>query len=421
MKQPITMPALSDTMNNGRLVKWLKQPGDQVKSGESVAEVETDKAVMDVEAFHAGYLAGPLASVDQELPVGDTIGYIADTAAEAGEEKASAAPAKVAATPAPKPAAKTVAKASVNAIAEAPAKAPAKQSAAASAPKQTPTLTTVPADPASQHFMSPILAAAEANRPSGGGVHAHALGAPRQDQPGAATNGLCGRAEAGRDASVPAFLADGPPYTIARASSLREAVARNMIASAVTPSFRVTALLPLAGLMAMAKAKGASLSLLLARACARAIKAHPLLNAAYTETGLAQRERVDVAIAVESPDGLITPVLRDAAERSFAELSADWQALREKVKSRRLMPSDYRGATFYLSDLGVFPVVYAFDSVIPAGASAILSVAASRAEGAFATLSCDHRVVFGGDAARFLQTLAEIISAPAKLFEDKSQ
>ncbi|MGO9134950.1 MAG: dihydrolipoamide acetyltransferase family protein [Methylovirgula sp.] len=396
MKQAVTMPALSDTMNNGRLARWLKKPGDPVKSGEAIAEVETDKAIMEVEAFHDGFLAGPLAPVDQDLPIGDTIGYIADTAAEVGAPTASA------------PAA-SIDNASVK-PAERPAPALAVTTASASPP---------------QSALSPILAAAQSHRP-GGAMHAHA----HPHAPPVAANEKVEISTA-RDnsqpapvvtaAGGPAFLTEGPPYTLARASSLREAVARNMIASAATPTFRVTALLPLGSLVAMAKDKGVSLSLALARACAWAISSHPLLNAAYTDAGLAQRERVDVAIAVDSQDGLITPVLRDVAKRPLSELSADWAQLREKVKTRRLAPSDYRGATFYLSDLGVFSVVYAFDSVIPIGASAILSVAATRDEGAFCTLSCDHRVVFGGDAARFLQTLAEIVSAPAKLFEDKVQ
>jgi len=210
-------------------------------------------------------------------------------------------------------------------------------------------------------------------------------------------------------------LQAGPPYRVERASSLREAVARNMIASAATPSFRVTAQLPLEPLMKAAKERQQLLTLLLARACAVAITAHPRFNAAYTPDGLARRDRIDIGIAVDSGDGLITPVLRDAAGRSLAALAQDWNSLRDKVKSRRLMPADYSGATFYLSDLGVFSVVYAFDSIIPPGASAILSIAASRQQGTFFTLTCDHRVVFGADAARFLETLGQQLQDPGKL------
>ncbi len=398
MKQPITMPALSDTMNVGRFSKWLKKPGDPVKKGEAIAEVETDKAIMEVEAFHDGYLAGPLAAVDREFPVGATIGYIADSAAEAGAQAAAA-----------------------SAPAEAQPRQPAKAPAAEQAPKPAATAPVPPAAPVAPNAVSPILAAAEANRPSSSGLHAHAhaVSVQSEDQLVAPIGGHANvQAGSGR-VEPPAFLAEGPAYRIARASSLREAVARNMIASAATPTFRVTALLPLGGLVATAKERELSLTLLLARACGRSIAAHPLLNAAYTDSGLAQRDRIDIGIAVDSPEGLITPVLRDVSGRSLGELGADWQAVREKVRSRRLVPSDYRGATFYLSDLGVFPVVYAFDSIVPAGASAILSVAANRKKGAFCTLSCDHRVVFGGDAARFLQTLNEVLSDPAKLCEEE--
>ena len=140
----------------------------------------------------------------------------------------------------------------------------------------------------------------------------------------------------------------GPPYRIERASSLREAVARNMIACATTPSFRVTPQLAAETADRGGAEQKYSLSRCsLARACATTIVAHPLFNAAYTADGLARRERVDIGIAVDNGDGLITPVLRDVAGRSMAELAQDWDSLREKVKSRRLTPAEYSGATFY--------------------------------------------------------------------------
>ena len=352
------MPALSDTMSNGRLVKWAKKPGDRIKKGDVIAEVETDKAVMDVEAFEDGYLRGPLAAEGSEAPVGEVIGYIADDAAE---------PAAIAAAESPRPAAADAS------AAAAPARWPSPVSAvlAASIP--------VPHPPSRRRELPAMRPSDEAER-----------------KPVAA-------------------LAGGPPYRIERASPQREAVARNMIASAVTPTFRVTARLPLQPLQDLAKARGLSLALLLARVCALTIKAHPLFNAAYTPDGLAQRERIDVAIAVAEGDSLITPVLRNAADRPMPELAEAWTALRDKAKSRRLAPADYSGATFYISDLGVFAVVDAFDSLIPAGASAILSVAAAREGHAQFTLACDHRVVFGADAARFLTTLGAHLADPAGL------
>jgi len=357
--QAITMPALSDTMSNGRLVKWTKKLGDKIKKGDVIAEVETDKAVMEVEAFQDGYLSGPLAAEGGEAPVGQTIGYIA--ADSAGISSVDAA------------AIETARPTAGNGNAAAKSAAWPKPVSAVLA------ASTASLRPASWHRESPV-----------------------DKTPSAA--------------QVRSTLEAGPPYRVERASSLREAVARNMIASAAVPSFRVTANLPVAPLMAAAQARRYSLSVLFARACALTIAAHPLFNAAYTPEGLARRERVDVGIAVDHGEGLITPVLRDAAKRPLAELALDWNTLRERAKNRRLAPADYTGATFYVSDLGVFPVVYAFDSIIPPGAAAILSIAAAGVQGAFVTLTCDHRVVFGADAARFLETLEQQLKDPERLF-----
>lgn len=382
MNSAIIMPALSDTMSNGRLVKWTKKPGDAVKKGDIIAEVETDKAVMEVEAYEDGFLSGPLAAEGTEAPVGEVIGYIADKRDGAG---GGVAPAAAAAPTAP----------------------------AAAAAKPEVKEATVDAQPPSA-----VLAASmgQARFAAGARAHHHAQAVPTA--PAAAPAAPAAPAAAGKAPAAAAALSGleaGPPYRIERASSLREAVARNMIASAATPTFRVTALLPIEDLADAAKAHRQSLTLLLARACARTIVAHPLFNAAYTPQGLARRDRVDIGIAVDAGEGLITPVLRDAAGRPLDALAQDWASLREKVKSRRLVPSDYSGASFYLSDLGVFSIVEAFDSIIPQGAAAILSIAAARPQGASCTLACDHRVVFGADAARFLETLRQQLKDPDKL------
>jgi len=363
MAQAITMPALSDTMGAGRLVKWTKKTGDKIKKGDVIAEVETDKAVMEVEAFQDGYLSGPLTAEGTEAPVGETIGYIADSLTEI----ASARPV---ATEVP----------------------PARVGNGNVAPPAAP--------------VSAVLAAMGSLRSA----------PPPHPRPG---NGAGAKPPTPR--GVPQALDAGPPYRLERASSLREAVARTMIACASTPSFRVTAQLALKPLLAAAKAHHYSVSVLLARACALTIVAHPLFNAAYTPDGLARRDQVDIGIAFDNSDGLITPVLRDAAARSLTELADNWTRLRDKAQNRRLAPADYSGATFYISDLGVFAVVHDFDSIIPPGATAILSVAASGPQGAFCTLTCDHRVVFGADAARFLQTLDQHFNNPERLITGETQ
>ena len=380
MNQPITMPALSDTMNNGRLVKWVKKIGDPIKKGESVADIETDKAVMEVETFHDGYLAGPLAAEGSEMAVGATIGYISDRP-DVAAPAPTAAPAS-ASTTAP------------IAIAQAPAPAPARFTA----PTSEPTAERVRASPYARSMARQLGVDLGKIVSEGGAVHADAiLDAARR--------------------SASTGLAAGPPYRLEPMSSVRKTVTRNMIAGLSTPTFRVTARLALAPLREVSKQAQISLTLLLARACALAIKAHPLFNAVYTGEGLALRERVDVAIAVDTPEGLIAPVIRDVAARSLPELAADWRAVHAKALSRRLSLGHYEGATFYLSNLGMFPVVDSFDAVLPLGAAAILCIAAPDGERSSFTLGCDHRVLAGADAARFLQTLAEFLADPHRLTE----
>jgi len=372
MKHAVTMPALSDTMNVGRLVKWLKKPADPVRKGEAIAEVETDKAVMDVEAFDDGFLAGPLAPLDTELALGTPIAYIVDTQAEAaGSATSIAAPPPTTAPPTTVP----------------PARAAGTADAATRGVRASPYARAL----AQQLGVDLSKVSAAQQSPIGAADLLKAARPPAQD------------------------LSPGPPHRLERQSSLRESVARQMTACAATPVFHVSARLPLAALQQAARQNQLSLTLLLARACALTIRAHPLFNAAYTPEGLAQRERIDVGIAADIPEGLVTPVLRDVAQRPLPELARDWDALREKLKTRRLTAQDYRGATFYLSDLGVFPVVESLDSLLPRGASAILSVAAARTDGALCTLTCDHRVVFGADAARFLTTLNDWLSNPEKI------
>ena len=214
---------------------------------------------------------------------------------------------------------------------------------------------------------------------------------------------------------IEGVIEEGPPFRLERAPSLREAVAHNVAVRAATPTFRVTAELSIEAVQALAKKQAISLTALLARACAAAISADPLFNAAWTGHGLAHRTRVDIGIAIDSPDGLFTPVLRDVAERSATKLAGDWQRLIGKVRAKRLSLSDYRGATFYLSNLDSFKVVQSFDAMVPAGASAVLALASGHAEETFFTLCCDHRVVFGADPARLLETLGDVLASPDAL------
>jgi pyruvate dehydrogenase E2 component (dihydrolipoamide acetyltransferase) len=391
MTQAVTMPALSDTMGAGRLVKWTKKVGDKISKGDIVAEVETDKAVMEVEAFEDGYLSGPLAAEGTEAPVGQTIGFIVDDKAEISGGAEAKAEAK-----------------GTTKSAEPPPSVSGDGHAASASVTQSPVSAVLAASIAS------LRSSPAASRPS-----TPPKGAPASHEAPVATPQAHDRSATANP--VMAALHAGPPYRMEKLSSMREAMARNMIASLTTPTFRVTAQFPIKALKEAADKKHLSLTLLIARACALTVKAMPIFNAVYTPNGLARRDRVDVAIAVDLPDGLITLVLRDAAERPMALLVKDWQALREKVDKRRLKPEEYQGGTFYVSNLGMFASVHNFDAVLPVGAAAILCIGAGKDGRASFTVTCDHRVVSGADGARFLQTLEQYLKDPEKLFTEGTQ
>lgn len=434
-KTAVTLPLLSDTMETGRLTRWLKQPGDAVKNGDILAEVESDKAAMDVEAFNDGYLAGPLAPTDTDIPIKSTIAWIVDDPADAQTAQSPTATGSQGDRAEP----------ATSATEGSAASSPTKESTSPQSPSE-PTASTPPSSggdgaegpvaPAAAVVSTaarslpedkPGVRASTAHAPTE--VVAAALASHEQDAGNATRFAQDLARELGIDLASIARAADqrisaaqvlaaavaapapsldfGPGYRLERPKTLKAAMAKNMSRSARTPTFHVTSTCNLAGLRAAAQSHQDSFTLLLARACAITIRAHPDFNTCWTPMGLARRDRVDIAVAADTPDGLITPVLRDAT-RSLKELEEDWRILKDKVERRRLMPADYSGGTFYLSNLGQFADVEQFDSVVPINASAVLAVAAPTTDGRTRlTLSCDHRVITGADAARFLETLAE--------------
>lgn len=390
MKQePITMPVLSDTMETGRLISWLKKAGDQVKKGDVVAEVESDKAIMDVEAFSDGYLRGPLAEVGSDIPVKGVIGFISDTpdtiqspVLSAGTSSSSSnistreQPQEAVTTSVTESARAAVPGTHTTSPASAKARKPIKMSPYARGLAQ-------------ELGIDPTTISADYQ----GVIHApQVLAAALQDtQPN---------------------LEAGPEWHYKLLTPMRRAVADSMRATLNTPTFHIGSVCQIDPLHLAARKGQFSLTLLLARALALTVKAHPLFNELYTSVGLITRHRVDVGIAADIPGGLVTPVLRDAAERPIKELATDWRMLKEKLARQRLVPDEYEGATIYLSNMGMFDVVTSFKAIVPLGASAILSVGAKKKGRAHFTLSCDHRVVYGADAARFMQTFENLIEKP---------
>ena len=417
-------------MTEGKIVQWLKKPGDRVERGESVLVVESDKADMDVESFQEGFLAVVLVEAGGTAPVGDTIGLIAESEAEIAEvqSKAQAAPA-AAAAPAPAPAAPVAAPAPAPTPAPAPVPAPV---AVLPAPVAAPADGRLVATPRAKKLATQLGVSLAGLRGSGpnGRIQAEdverAAGQPvsvprvaEGSAPAAAANGSAAPAPA------PAGDAFGRPGETVAFNTLQQAVNRNMVASLAVPCFHVGYTITtdkLDALYKQVKGKGVTMTALLAKAVGVALARHPQVNAACTDAGMAYPEAVNVAVAVAMEDGgLITPVLTQADRTDLYSLSRNWADLVKRARAKQLKPEEYSTGTFTLSNLGMFGVDR-FDAILPPGTGAILAVAASRpavvagkdgsirvASQMQVNLTCDHRVVYGAHAAAFLKELAQLI------------
>ncbi|MBL6802608.1 MAG: 2-oxo acid dehydrogenase subunit E2 [Synechococcus sp. BS307-5m-G38] len=430
----IFMPALSSTMTEGKIVEWLKQPGDKVGRGESVLVVESDKADMDVESFQDGYLAAVLMPAGSTAPVGETIGLIVETEAEIADAQAKAPSAP---TAAPVAAAPVAAAPVATAPASTPAPAPAPVVARPPAPAVAAPVVNdgrIVASPRAKKLASQLgvdLATVRGSGPHGriqaedveqaGGQPVSVPKVAEGTAPVASSNG----AKAVAAPAAPAGNSFGRPGETVPFNTLQGAVNRNMEASLAVPCFRVGYTITtdkLDGFYKQVKPKGVTMTALLAKAVAVTLARHPQVNAATTAAGMAYPAEVNVAVAVAMEDGgLITPVLRNADRTDLYELSRQWGDLVKRSRSKQLQPEEYSTGTFTLSNLGMFGVDR-FDAILPPGTGAILAVAASRPtvvagkDGSIAVkrqmqvnLTADHRVIYGADGAAFLKDLAELI------------
>ena len=430
----IFMPALSSTMTEGKIVEWLKQPGEKVARGESVLVVESDKADMDVESFQDGFLAAVLMPAGSTAPVGETIGLIVETEAEIADAKANA----------PAPAAP--------AAAAAPAATPPTPPPVAAAPVAAAPVVAVPVVAAPVVSNGRVVASPRAKKLAsqmgvdlatvrGSGPHGRIqaedveqasgqpISVPRVAEGTAPASGGSASSTAAPAAppaaAAPAGNSFGRPGETVAFNTLQGAVNRNMEASLAVPCFRVGYTITTDKLDAFykqVKPKGVTMTALLAKAVAVTLARHPQVNAATSAAGMSYPAEVNVAIAVAMEDGgLITPVLRQADRTDLYEMSRQWADLVKRSRSKQLLPEEYSTGTFTLSNLGMFGVDR-FDAILPPGTGAILAVAASRPmvvagkDGSIAVkrqmqvnLTADHRVVYGADGASFLKDLAELI------------
>lgn len=380
----IKMPQLSDTMTEGVIVSWEKNIGDAVKRGDIVATVETDKAVMDVEVFRDGFLSGPLAPVDSVVPVTHPIGYLVESKSDVDASEAK--PAARQARPAPAPAT-TPERPAAAPVPSAPAGVPAGSGAAPVSRPQA-----GKASPLARRLAAQL--GADIDRLSGSGPGGVVVAADVQ------------RAPAPFEVPVPG---NGRPM-----KSMEKAIARAMASSISMPTFRVTSHIRLDALMAAAKGAGVSVTVAIARACGLAIAQHPKMNWCYQpDDKLIERSQVDIGMAVAADDGgLVVPILRGCESRELAELNDNWKDLVARARTRHLNPEEFTGATFQISNMGMFDVSH-FDAIATPGLAAILAIASNTEKGSAFTVTADHRVINGADVARFLQTLKDLVQQPA--------
>lgn len=426
MATKVFMEALSPTMEEGRLVKWLKSEGDAVKRGDPLAEVETDKAIMELVARGDGVLRKRLVNEGDVRPVGALVGVIAAPGENIDALVAGAsAPAQPTASAAVAPTA-TAAPASV-----APARA-AVPAPPADAPAPVPAPPTGDGEPLRSSPLARRLA-----RESGldlGGIRGSGPAGRiiKRDVDAAIASG---GTHAGAAASVaaPAELREGD-FRDVPLTQLRKTIARRLAESiGPVPTFYLTAEFDLERIAEMRAAMAqagdefkVSFNDVILKAMATALAQHPECNAHWMGDRIRYFNRVHLGMAVAVEDGLITPVIFDADRKSLRQLAAESRDLARRARDRKLGPQEYTGSTFSVSNLGMFGIDQ-FTAIINPPEAGILAVGAIEEKPVVAggqvtvrkrlrvTMSCDHRVIDGATGAKFLQTLRLMLENPLML------
>jgi len=425
MIREVFMPALSSTMTEGKIVSWVKSAGDKVEKGETVVVVESDKADMDVESFYEGYLAIIMVPAGEVAPVGAAIALVAETEAEIAEaqKQGSAAPAATAA-PAPSPAPVSAATASGGLqqnVSRQNGRSVVSPRARKLAKELKVDLNTIKGSgPHGRIVAEDVEAAAGKAKPAPVQQLVTVPAAPPQAAPAPAPAPAAAKPAPAQP--LPAMAMTGQTVPM---NALQNAVVRNMAVSLSVPCFRVGYTITtdnLDKLYKQIKPKGVTMTALLAKAVAVTLQKHPLLNACYVESAIQYRADINVAVAVAMEGGgLITPVLQNADRLDIYSLSRTWKDLVDRARAKQLKPDEYSTGTFTLSNLGMFGVDK-FDAILPPNQGSILAIGASRPqvvaneEGLMGVkrqmqvnITCDHRVIYGADAASFLQDLAKLI------------
>jgi pyruvate dehydrogenase E2 component (dihydrolipoamide acetyltransferase) len=419
----IQMPALSPTMESGTLAKWLVKEGDEVKSGDLLAEIETDKATMEFEAVDEGTIAKILVPEGTEgVKVGEVIAVLAGEGEDAGAVQAPAAKAE-----APAPKAEPVA-AKAEAAPVAPAAAPAPAAKAASTDGR------VKASPLARRLASAQgvdLGSVQGSGPGGRIVKADLEGAARSAP---AVPAATAPAPVAAPAPAPAAAQDfGIPHDVIKLGNMRKTIARRLTESKqqvphiyLTVDVRLDKLLKLRGeLNAGLSGRGVKLSVndLLIKALAVALIAVPECNVQFAGDQMLKFRRADISVAVSIPGGLITPIITEADIKGVAAISAAMKDLADRAREGKLKPEEYQGGTASLSNMGMFGIKQ-FEAVINPPQGMILAIGAGEkrpfviddslqiATVMSATGSFDHRAIDGADGARLMKVFRELVENP---------
>ena len=430
MAEKFLMPKLSPTMEEGQIARWTKNEGDTFEAGETLAEVDTDKATMEMTALQGGTLLKIFKGAGETAALGETIA-ITGTAGEdisaLISEVRSAAPAKTAA-PAPKePEA-------------APAtSAPQPTAKAAPAPPQPTAAANGNGNANGRMIVSPIAARMAAENGldlksiSGSGPNGRII---KRDVETALAGG---GQQPGSAQAIPQFT----PSTVVGASPFRDeptSQMRRVIASRLAesigpvPTFYLTAEVEMDNALALRKSINStvgeeqkiSVNDVIVKAAAMALTKHPFVNASYQDRSIRFYNQADIGVAVAIDEGLITPVVRGANLKGILEIAAEIKSLAAKAKAKKLQPEDYTGATFSISNLGMFGIKE-FTAIINPPEAGILAIGGAEPtpvvrDGEITvrsimhiTMSCDHRVVDGATGAKFLQTFKQMLEQPGMM------
>ena len=403
------MPRLSDTMTEGVVSRWLKREGDEVRAGDVLAEIETDKATMELEAYDTGTLTRILVDAGSTVPIGRPIAVIGDAArpepAQAAEpvtgdgRPAAITPAVTAAPAAPRP-----------------------------GPAGSPAVRTSPLARALARRHGLDLAGITGTGPGGRIVRADVDAA------------IAARGSAATGTPAPAPRRPGPNLPAAEdtdvpLTAVRRITAQRLTESAAAPHFSLTSVLDAAPLLTLRADLNSQLppddvkitvTDLLIRACALTLRTHPQVNSSWGGDHLARHGRIHVGVAVALEDGLIVPIVRDADRKSITVIAEEARELAGRARAGKLSPDEFTGGTFTISNLGMYGIDH-FTAVINPPEAAILAVGAAQQEPVVRdgrlsvgttmklTLSIDHRVLDGATAAAFLRDLIALLEHPLRL------